>query len=288
MQTRRVQFVVAGTGYAGRRVLLALPADRSSGLSRSAEEIGDISVQPLDLDQPGAQAIVVPESSVLLYSIPPGGSSESDDRLAAFLRRIAPFPERIVYLSTSGVYGNRNGKQTTENDTANPSTTRARRRWAAEQMLEARCDKEGSELYVLRVPAIYGPDRLGLERLRDGADILREADSGPGNRIHVDDLVTCCVAAMTGNAPPGIYNIADGDLRSSNWFACTVANLAGLAAPTKISYEEAERSWSEQRLSFIRESRRLDSQKMRTILKVKPRYADAETGILASLATETD
>jgi nucleoside-diphosphate-sugar epimerase len=280
--------VVAGTGYAGRRVLLALPADRSSGLSRTAEENSDIRIQPLDLDQPGAQAIVVPDPSVLLYSIPPGDSSEGDDRLAAFLRRIAPFPERIVYVSTSGVYGNRNGRQTTENDAANPSTTRARRRLAAEQMLEARCDKEDSELLVLRVAAIYGPDRLGLERLRDGAETLRETDSGPGNRIHVDDLVACCVAAMTGSAPSGIYNIADGDLRSSNWFACTVASHAGLTAPTKISYEEAERSWSEQRLSFIRESRCLDTRKMRTLLKVKPRYADAETGILASLGTETD
>jgi nucleoside-diphosphate-sugar epimerase len=288
MQTRRVQFVVAGTGYAGRRVFLALPADRSLGLSRSAEQNSAIRVLPLDLDQPDAQAIVVPEPSVLLYSIPPGDSSESDDRLAAFLRRIAPFPERIVYLSTSGVYGNRNGRQTTENDATNPSTRRARRRLAAEQMLEARCEKEDSELFVLRVAAIYGPDRLGLERLRDGAKILREADSGPGNRIHVDDLVTCCLAAMTSDAPPGIYNIADGDLRSSNWFARTVASHAELPAPTKISYEEAERSWSEQRMSFVRESRRLDNQKMRTILKVKPRYADAESGILASLGKKSN
>lgn len=288
MQTTRVQFVVAGTGYTGRRVLLALPADRSFGLSRSAVENSELRVQPLDLDQPGAQAIVVPEPSVLLYSIPPGASSQSDDRLAAFLRRLAPFPERIVYLSTSGVYGNRNGRQTTENDVTNPSTPRARRRLAAEKMLEARCEEEKSKLFVLRVAAIYGPNRLGLERLREGAEILREADSGPGNRIHVDDLVTCCVAAMTSNAPPGIYNIADGDLRSSNWFARTVASHADLPAPTKISYAEAERSWSEQRLSFIRESRRLDSQKMRTLLEVKPRYADAESGILASLGKKFD
>ena len=288
MQTRRVQFLVAGTGYTGRRVLLALPADRSSGISRSAEAISDICIQPLDLDQPGTQTIVVPDPSVLLYSIPPGDRSENDDRLAAFLKRIAPFPERIVYLSTSGVYGNRNTRQATENDATNPSTPRARRRMAAEQMLEQRCEQEDSELLVLRVPAIYGPERLGLKRLRNGAEILREADSAPGNRIHVDDLVTCCVAAMTGNAPPGIYNVADGDLRSGNWFARTVASLAVLPAPPEISYEEAERSWSEQRMSFIRESRRLDSHKIRTILKVKPRYADAESGILASLGIKID
>lgn len=288
MRTRGLQFVVAGTGYAGRRVLLALPANRSSGLSRSAENNGDIRIQSLDLDQPDTQAIVVPDPSVLLYTIPPSDNSEGDVRLAAFLKRIRPFPERIVYLSTSGVYGNRNGKQTTESDATNPSTARAKRRLAAERMLGQKCEQEDSELIVLRVPAIYGPERLGLERLQEGAEILREADSGPGNRIHVDDLVACCVAAMTHNAPAGIYNIADGDLRSSNWFACTVAGLAGLPAPTEISYSEAERSWSEQRLSFIRESRCLDSQKMRSILKVKPRYANAEAGILASLGTETD
>ena len=288
MQIRGLHFVVAGTGYAGRRVLLALPANRSSGLSRSAENNSDLRIQLLDLDQSDTQAIVVPDPSVLLYTIPPSDDSEGDERLAAFLRRIRPFPERIVYLSTSGVYGNRNGKKTTENDATNPSTARAKRRLAAEQILGQKCEQEDSELIILRVPAIYGPERLGLQRLREGAEILREADSGPGNRIHVDDLVTCCVAAMTRNAPAGIYNIADGDLRSSNWFACTVACLAGLPPPTEISYAQAERSWSEQRLSFIRESRCLDSQKMRSILKVKPRYANAEAGILASLETETD
>ena len=91
---------------------------------------------------------------------------------------------------------------------------------------------------------------------------------------------------MTGDAPAGIYNVSDGDTRSGNWFARTVAGFANLSAPSEISVRQAELDWSEERLSFATESRRLDNQKMRAVLGVNLRYANAEEGIRASLADE--
>lgn len=286
MPPQSSHFVIAGTGYTGLRVLNALPADRSLGMSRAPPSSSSRKIRVLDLNLSSARKIDLPEPCTLLYSIPPGTESKEDPRLASFLARIQPTPVRLVYLSTSGVYGDRAGKLTREADPVNPCTDRAKRRLAAEQLLQRWCVQADCELFVLRIPGIYGPGRLGLERLQNGAAIIREADSGPGNRIHVDDLVVCCIAAMTGQAPPGIYNIADGDHRSNYWFRRTVAECAGLPAPQEISFEEAERTWSETRLSFVRESRRLDTEKLRLELQVKLRYTNAEDGIRASLAEE--
>jgi nucleoside-diphosphate-sugar epimerase len=170
-----------------------------------------------------------------------------------------------------------------ETDTPRPATDRARRRFAAEEMLQQWCSKWECELFILRTPAIYGPGRLGIERIRTGKAVLCETESNPGNRIHVDDLAACCIAAMTGSNAPGIYNVADGDFRSPAWFANTVADMAGLERPPAITRVEARATLSAARLSFLSESRKLDTTKMREMLRISPIYANAEDGIKASL-----
>ena len=278
--------VIVGTGYTGLRVLNAFPAGAALGINRSPIESTDRNVRVVDFDGSSEQKIDLPGSCTLLYTVPPSADSIEDRRLASFLSRIRSAPRRIVYLSTSGVYGDRQGAVAREVDPTNPSTDRARRRLDAEQKLKRWCGAANSELIVLRVPGIYGPGRLGLERLREGAPIICERDTGPGNRIHVDDLVLYCIAAMTENAPPGIYNVADGDHRSNYWFRRTVAVLAGLRLPPEISLREAKQAWSNRRVSFLTGSRQLDTRKLRDALDVQLRYENAEDGIRASLAEE--
>ena len=278
--------VIVGTGYTGLRVLNALQVQQSFGINRATPTATDRKIERLDLDHLEDREIRLPVACTLLYCVPPSTVSLQDRRLESFLSRVQPTPARIVYLSTSGVYGDRGGKLTHESDPTNPTTDRAKRRFAAEQWLEQWCQQTSCEHFVLRVPGIYGPGRLGLERLRTGGAIVRDGDSGPGNRIHVDDLVTCCIAAMTNAAPPGVYNVADGDHRNNYWFRRTVAELAGLPAPREISLEEARREWGEVRASFLQESRQLDTGKLRRELRVELLYTDAEDGIRASLAGE--
>ena len=281
-----MNFVVAGTGYTGHRVLARLPADSSLALGRRPVDTAGRELRLVDFDTVGGERLSVPTPYCLLYTAPPGGA-DGDERLAALLARLDPAPHRLVYLSTSGVYGDRQGSIVDESAAIRPGTTRARRRVAAEQLLTAWCRKHGTELYILRVPAIYGPGRLGVDRLRAGEPVLRDADSGPGNRIHVDDLASCCLAAMqTSTAPPGIYNVSDGDDRSSGAFSRAVARLAGLPPPREIDIREAGLTWSRERMSFVRESRRLDTTRMRELLGVVPDYANPEDGIRASLEEE--
>lgn len=283
-----MKYVVAGTGYTGRRVLEALPSGSVMGISRSPLSSAGppVRILDLDLDPAGTLALDTMAPFTLLYTIPPRSDGDGDPRLAAFLGQLNLAPARVVYLSTSGVYGDRDSRLTDESVAPQPRTDRARRRVAAETLLRLWCDDHDADWTILRVPGIYGPGRLGLERLAHGGTILRDEDAGPGNRIHVEDLVRCCIAAMQPSTPAGIYNLGDGDPRSSGRFTTAVARLSGLPVPEEISLDEARRTWSAARMSFLEESRLLDVSRMRDELGVTPLYADPEDGIRASLRLE--
>ncbi len=271
--------IVAGVGYTGKRVLEALPEDQAIGLNRSAVDSSH-RVGRYDLDDDAALPVELPDEYGVVYSVPPKGS---DARLRHFLMKLDPKPKRFVYISTTGVYGNRDGAIVTEATQPRPETDRARRRAAAELMIAHWSSRHGVRYVVLRAPGIYGPGRLGVDRIKQGVPVLREEDANPGNRIHVDDLTRCCLAALDPDAPAGVYNVGDGDLRSTTWFTKEVARQCGLEAPPEISRKQAIEEFSATRLSFLAESRRVDSTKMREVLGVTPIYGNPEDGIKASL-----
>ena len=139
------------------------------------------------------------------------------------------------------------------------------------------------DLVVLRVPAIYGPARLGIDRILASVPVVSEKEALPGNRIHVDDLVRTCLAATESDCCPGTYNVCDGDHRSTTWFSLEVARQYGVAAPPEVTMAVAKRVFSRRRLSFPSESRIVDSAKMRAVLEVIPEFTNAADGIRASL-----
>lgn len=279
--------IVVGTGYVGRRVLAGLPVGEAVGLNRSAIATSDL-IETYDLDAGGPLPVTLPDRYRVLYTVAPAASSASDQRLERFLQELQPAPEVFVYISTTGVYGDRAGGLVDEQSEVRPATERARRRWSAERLLEEWSDTTGTRLCVLRVPGIYGPGRLGVRRIRDGVAVLREADASPGNRIHVDDLVTCCLAALGDDEAAGVINVGDGDYRSSTSFAREIARQTGLNPPPEVSRERAQREFPAGRLSFLAESRRVDTSRMLEVLGVTPRYANAADGIRASLAEDPE
>lgn len=275
-----LDFLVAGAGYVGERLLQSLPAATSAGLRRQASA-GPPPIIAADFDKP---VLELPPARTIIYTVPPASDSDGDPRLQRFLAALPTPPGRIVYFSTSGVYGDTGGETVAESAELRPTVARSERRVAAEHLLADYCDQQGVELCILRVPGIYGPGRLGLDRIREVRAVLRDADAGPGNRIHVDDLVDCAIAAATNLQVPRICNVGDGNPMPAGAFAREVAKAAGLPAPPEVSMAEAEQEFSEQRLSFLRGSRQLDLSRMRQQLKVTPQYADPVDGIRASLA----
>ncbi len=270
--------VIAGAGYTGRRVLARLSAAEAVGLSRTPIAT-ERPFHAVDFDALTSLPVRLPDHYGVLYTCPPGGAG--DERLRRFLGALPHAPKRFVYLSTTGVYGDCRGAVVTETRPVNPDNRLATPRVEAESLLEEWAGETGCDLAILRVPGIYGPGRLGLERLRDGEAHLRESEANPGNRIHVDDLVECCLAALSAGTPAGIYNVGDGDYRSATWFAEEVARQADLPRPRRISRDEAAREFSPMRLAFLSSSRIVDTTRMREILGVLPRTP--EEGIRDSL-----
>lgn len=271
--------LLTGAGYTGRRILSMLPADDVAALSRSQVDT-DRRLFPFDLDSATELPLALPAHYAVMYTVPPAGEPP-DERLENLLALVSP--ARFVYISTTGVYGDHGGRAVTESSELKATNPLASNRVAAEELLTSWSRQNDVALVILRAPGIYGPGRLGIERIRSGVPVIAEDDSNPGNRIHVDDLARCCVAALDENVPAGVYNVGDGDHRSSTAFTNEVARQLDLPAPPQISREEAERRFSKQRLAFLSDSRVVDTSKMRDVLGVVPCYANSEDGIRASL-----
>ena len=264
--------LVIGVGYLGKR-FCELAGDEVRGLPRA----------DYDLDAGGELPVTPPARYKVLYTVPPARDASQDVRLERLLAALDPAPQRFVYISTTGVYGDHGGGDVNEETPVSPGSSNAALRVAAENALNEWADRTGCDAVVLRVPGIYGPGRLGVERIREQSPIVRDEDVGPGNRIHVDDLAACCAAALDDSTPAGIYNVGDGDHRTSAAFTKEVARQLNLPPPPEISMAEAERQFSPMRLSFLKDHRRVDTTKMRDALGVIPKYADPAEGIAASL-----
>ena len=264
--------LVIGVGYLGKRYC-KLARDDAHGLTRA----------DYDLDAGGELPLELPGDYRVLYTVPPSREARSDVRLERLLAALDPAPRRFVYISTTGVDGDHRGGDVTEETAVDPGSGHAALRVAAENTLTEWAARTDCDAVILRVPGIYGPGRLGIERIREQSPIVRDEDVGPGNRIHVDDLATCCAAALDEAAPAGIYNVGDGDHRTSAAFTKEVARQLDLPPPPEITMAEAEQQFSPMRLSFLRDQRRVDTTKMRNVLGVAPRYTNPVDGIKASL-----
>src|SRR5688500_6162763 len=255
------RLLIAGFGDIARR---ALPC-----LERRFQVMPFSRRHGFDLDR--RELMALPAADALLHCAPPPAQGESDTRTAnllAALEKGGILPARIVYLSTSGVYGDCGGARVDETRPPSPQTDRARRRIDAERQLAQWTTSRNIALIVLRVPGIYAAERLPLERLHAGSAVLRVADDVYTNHIHADDLAAVACRALEEDAPAGVYNAADDtELKMGDWFDL-VADAHGLPHAPRVSWEEAEKSLDPLFLSFMRESRRLDNTRLKSVLGV--------------------
>ncbi|WP_243286592.1 NAD-dependent epimerase/dehydratase family protein [Geothrix terrae] len=278
--------LLMGCGYTGARLARRLAARGPvlglvrSEASAAALAAAGIPARALNLDRPGPFDPPGDLASVV-YLAPPPSDGEGDPRLWRFLEALGPArPRALVYLSTTGVYGDTGGAAVDEAAPTAPGDARSRQRLQAEAQALRWCEAREARCVILRVAAIYGPHRLPLDRLRRGEPVLRAEDSGPGNRIHVDDLVAACLAALA-RPVAGVVNVADGCPEGMAAFTARVAALVGLPAPREVTWQEAQEALSPGLLAFLRESRRVLSPRLVRELGVTPRGPEA--GIRDSL-----
>lgn len=244
-----------------------------------------------DLDRPETLASLAGAAECVLHLAPPEAGGDRDLRtrslvdalsargMVAHANRPIRRLERLVYVSTSGVYGDCGGARVDESRPVNPQSDRAQRRVDAERTLLDWGVREGVRVTILRVPGIYAADRLPIERIERGTPALRAEDDVFTNHIHAEDLAAVCVAALAHGADGRVYNVSDdSELKMGEYFDL-VADRAGLPRPPRIARANAAGRVSPVALSFMSESRRLVNHRMKAELGIALRYPTVREGV---------
>ena len=288
------RLLIVGCGDIATRALpLFAKTFQLSALARSGADLarlGALGVSAIgaDLDQPDSLAGINFSVDCLLHCAPPPGSGAGDARTANLIAALAcaekngaMLPRRIVYLSTSGVYGDSGGAWVDETRQTNPQTSRARRRMHAEQALQSWVSERDTSLAILRVPGIYAADRLPLERLRSGTPVLRAEEDVYSNHIHAEDLGSIIALALGSENSAGVFNASDdSEMKMGDYFDL-VADRHDLPRPPRITRAEAAARVSPELLSFWSESRRLLNRRIKRELGVQLRFPTVHEGISA-------
>jgi nucleoside-diphosphate-sugar epimerase len=208
------------------------------------------------------------------------------DRRTRRLTAILPEGARLVYVSTSGVYGDCAGALIDETRPVAPHNPRARRRVDAEQVLRDWGRRARATVAIVRAPGIYARERLPLERLGKGTPALRAQDDVYTNHIHADDLARIVALALFRALPGRIYNaVDDSDMKMADYFDA-VAGAFGLAPPPRLARAELAAAVSPVLLSFMSESRRIGNGRIKRELGVRLRHPELRAALAAMALVE--
>jgi nucleoside-diphosphate-sugar epimerase len=281
------RILIVGCGDVGHRVVRSLgDRFRLSATARSADgadALRRIGVAPVvaDLDDPSTLARLGGLAPTVIHLAPPQPDGDHDLRTRNLLAALHGV-RSLVYVSTSGVYGDCDGAWIDETRPTSASTGRARRRVDAERRLRAWARERGVRLTILRVPGIYAADRLPLARVAAGTPVLRASDDVYTNHIHADDLARAIVTAVQRGAPQRVYHVVDDSaLRMGDWFDL-VADAHGLPRPERVARAAIGDRLPPGLASFMAESRRLSNRRMREELGVRLVYPTVRDGIAAA------
>ena len=300
------KILIAGFGDIGERVARKLHDARhyrltalvrkNSDTARHPKLAASLGVQLMrgDLSEPRSLQKLAHLADTILHFAPPPGTGQSDTHTTNLLAALSGvhrssliqpkmLPRRIVYISTTGVYGNCDGEWINETRQLKPESQRAKRRVDAERQLRKWGRLHGVSITILRAPGIYAHDRLPLDRLKRQTPVLVATEDVFTNHIHADDLAAAVVNAIRQLRPKRcrVFNVVDDSQLRMGDYLDAVADAFGVARPPRISRAEAEKRIAPLLLSFMRESRRIDNARVKRELKLVLKYPTLATVLAA-------
>jgi len=227
-----------------------------------------------DLDDRHSLARIAGMADIVLHFAPPPGQGHRDTRTCHLLAVLAQgkLPGHLIYISTSGVYGDCAGKVVSETQPLHPQSQRAQLRVDAENQIRSWAKRNRVNAGILRVPGIYAAERLPLERLRAGLPAIAVEQDSYSNHIHADDLARIVVAALRRARPNRVYHAVDDDQMKMGDYFDALAAAFDLPQPPRLPRAEVQRTVSPVMWSFMNESRRMTNARMKRELKVTLRY----------------
>lgn len=271
------RLLMLGCGDVGMRMLPLLRTRfRVIAVTRTPQRCAELRAAgalPLvaDLDHSATLARLARLAQVVVHLVPPQPDGVTDRRTRHL---VAILPERttLVYISTTGVYGDCGGARFDETRAVRALNARAQRRLDAERVLRAWARRRAGRLAILRVPGIYARERLPLARLRQGTPALCEQDDVYTNHIHADDLALIALAAIYRACPLRVYHaVDDSEMKMGDYFDA-IARTFSLPLPPRLSRDALQQQVTPMMLSFMSESRRLRNDRLRGELGVRLRY----------------
>lgn len=279
--------LVFGGGYLGReaareaqrRSMTATATSRDSERRQALEVEGISALDPADM---AALTQAVARASAILITAPPERSGCPGVRaLLPALAGAKAYPDWIGYISSTAVYGDRNGGWAFEDDALNAASLEGARRVRAESDWLDAGRGMGLTVQVFRLPAIYGPGRSVVDRLRDGtARIVRK----PGqvfNRIHVEDAISGLFASMVRPRPGAAYNLSDDEPAPADVVMEWAARRLALPKPPEIDWTDP--SVSDAMRRFYLDNKRISNARAKAELGWRPRYPSWREGVEAEL-----
>jgi nucleoside-diphosphate-sugar epimerase len=282
------RILIIGCGDVARRALPWLcQRFQVLALARSAESaaaLRALGVMPVmgELDALRSLRRLAGLADIILHCAPPQEQGADDlrtRRLLAALARGQSLARSLVYISTSGVYGDHAGAPVSEAAPQRASTARARRRVAAEQRLRRFAITHRVRLSILRAPGIYATERLSLARLQRGDPVLQADEDVFTNHIHAEDLARALIAAMFRARGGRSYNISDDAQLKMGDYYDAMADIFALPRPPRATRAECAQRLSPMMMSFMGESRRLDNQRMKAELRLRLQWPDVLSGL---------
>ncbi|WP_426110677.1 NAD-dependent epimerase/dehydratase family protein [Massilia sp. PWRC2] len=287
---KRPRLLIIGCGDVGLRLLpLVRERFRVFAVTSSVERCAPLRAAgavPIvaNLDDRASLARLKGLAPYIVHLAPPQGQGARDQR-SRNLAAILPDGARLVYVSTTGVYGDCQGQRIDETRSLAPRNARAIRRVDAERVLRHWARRSGSALAIVRAPGIYARERLPLERLRLGTPALRAADDVYTNHIHADDLAQIVARALQRGLPGRVYNaVDDSDMQMAAYFDA-VADAFALARPPRLARAALAQQVSPQLMSFMSESRRIDNRRIGQELGVRLAYPQIVPALTAMAAS---
>ena len=224
---------------------------------------------------------IMDKNGYVVYLAPPQNKGFKDLVLRKFLSSIVKNKIiKIIYISTSGVYGDRKDALVNESEKIMPLTDRAQRRADAEFQIK----NSNIKFTILRVTGIYGKGRLPLKRVNDRLPLIKTEICKHTNLINSKYLSNIIIQTLTNNDTDNIImNVSDGTPIKTTEYYLHIYNQLSIKHPEFIDYEQANKVYDSKRKSFINESRILDVSLMNEIFPDIIVYKDIKDGIKDSL-----
>lgn len=282
-----LSLLVFGGGWLGQAV--GLEAVRRGGravlTSRDAERRAELTADGLGaIDPSDATALVeaVTQASAILICAPPvADGCPGLKALSPALAATGAFPDWIGYVSSTAVYGDRAGGWALEDSELNAATLQGARRVRAERDWLDAGQGMGLTVQLFRLPALYGPGRSPLDRLRDGTARLVRKPGQVFNRVHVEDVVSGLFASMARPRPGAAYILCDDEPAPADVVMEGAARRLGLPVPPEVDLDDP--SVSDAMRRFYLDSKRLSNARAKAELGWRPRYPTWRDGLEAML-----